>query len=157
MRCLVVHDVPGAAALARSLGYDISPPFLPGWRWRYAPMEPGIRVFTRSEQSALMPSVWDPESDDGNLVSRRLGLALRLALPAPDEAWVALFRMGHLERAVHIGGEDVDRFNAGELHEGTVGVDRMEAFRQGLSWLIGEELQLDPDELVELPEALTRR
>jgi len=152
MRCLVVRDAPGIALA----GHELSEAFLPGWRWRNAPFEPALRVLITPEPSALLSAAWDPKNDPGRALSRQLGSALRLALPAEDQAWVALFRQGHLERSIRLHGDKSERFHAGELFQATAIEDRMEAFRQGLSWLIGEELDLEPDELVELPEVLTQ-
>lgn len=156
MRCLVVRDAPRVPALAEERALSCSEPFLPGWRWRNAPFEPALRVLIEPARSSLLPDVWDPRQDPAAGLSRALGVALRLALPAEDEAWVALFRAGHLERSIALRGDRAERFHHGELSQATATEDRMEAWERGLTWLIGEPLDLEPEERWELPEVLTQ-
>ncbi|MCP4805081.1 MAG: hypothetical protein GY913_22480 [Proteobacteria bacterium] len=151
MFCLVLPDTP---ELARIPG--VGDAFSPAWLWAAGPEFPHLRVLAEEQPSALLPPQWVPLKQEPIAAghSRTAGAALRVALPNSEEAWVGLYRQGWLDRAIWIRRGRSERWTGNELFAGEAHIDRLEAVRQGLGWLLREDLHLDGHERFALPEVL---
>ena len=151
MFCLVLPDAP---ELARTP--DVGQPFSPSWVWGAGPELPHLRVLAEAPLSALVPPQWVPLKREPRAaaLSRTAGAALRIALPGPEQGWVGLYRQGWLDKAVWIDGDHSERWAGSELFRSSVRLDRLDAIRRGLSWLLDHDLHLDGHERFALPEVL---
>lgn len=151
MFCLVLPDVPELAATP-----GVGDAFSPAWVWSGAPEFPHLRVLAEPPLSALMPPQWTPLKQEPVAAehARVAGAALRVALPSPDESWVGLYRQGWLERALSLRAGRAERWTGSELFRGPAHIDRLESIRQGLGWLLKQDLHLAGHERFALPEVL---